>query len=113
MDLHLDFADGRMTGDGNDNVGSFLISGGYDKGSRECWWTKTYPGSHNVSYCGHRDGNGIWGRWEIPPWNRGGFHIWPRVSGGGDNAIRDVEADPPRQRKSAVPEVIVIADRSL
>lgn len=78
MDLRLEFKQGRMTGAGSDNVGYFLIDGSYDPVSKECHWTKSYPGSHHVCYRGFREGVGIWGTWEIPPSARGGFHIWPR-----------------------------------
>jgi hypothetical protein len=56
MDLHLDFSDGCITGDGNDDVGRFLIRGKYD-----------------ASSC-----KGIWGTWEIMTFAHGGFHIWPK-----------------------------------
>jgi hypothetical protein len=62
MDLHLDFENGRMTGNGGDNIGRFLISGRYDVTSRECRWIKTYPGSHQVFYHGFRDGRSASGR---------------------------------------------------
>jgi hypothetical protein len=78
MDLRIDFANGQMTGEGNDNVGAFQIRGRYDAATRECSWTKVYPGSHEVYYEGYRDGKGIWGRWEINAFNHGGFYIWPR-----------------------------------
>jgi hypothetical protein len=81
MDLLLTFESGRMTGDGTDNVGPFLIAGRYDATTRECDWVKNYPGSHNVFYRGFRDGHGIWGTWEIPPFAKGGFHIWPKRAG--------------------------------
>src|SRR5258708_16717409 len=54
------------------------IKGRYDSSSRECFWMKTYPGSHVVFYWGYREGKGIWGRWEIAMDCHGGFHIWPR-----------------------------------
>ena len=95
MDLHLDFANGRMTGDGTDNIGLFLIKGGYQAASRECEWTKTYPGSHQVFYRGYREGNGIWGTWEIPPFSRGGFHIWPRRASDGEQEARTTEVERP------------------
>jgi hypothetical protein len=95
MDLRLEFAGGRVTGDGNDDVGRFLIRGRYDAANRECWWTKTYPGSHDVHYRGFREGKGIWGTWEIGLHNRGGFHIWPKASGAGDAESQTVEAAPP------------------
>ena len=95
MDLHLDFTGGVMTGHGFDDVGPFLIRGKYDTAARECWWTKTYPRSHDVSYHGFREGTGIWGTWEIPPWSKGGFQIWPRHAGEGEGAALTVEAGQP------------------
>ncbi len=89
MDLHLTFADGLLTGDGTDDLGRFLIQGRYDITNRECWWTKTYPGSHDVIYRGFRENRGIWGTWEIPPLSKGGFHIWPRHAGNGEMASRE------------------------
>ena len=73
MDLHLDFAGCCLRGDGNDDVGRFFIRGRYDSASRECHWTKTYPGSHDVFYRGFREGKGIWGTWEIGIVAHGGF----------------------------------------
>ena len=104
MDLHLDFSDGRMTGDGTDNVGAFLVAGGYDTGNRECWWTKTYPGSHHVLYRCCCDGNGIWGTWEILPRSRGGFHIWPQGVGDGDGASKKAEVNLPRRMEVVTPD---------
>jgi hypothetical protein len=77
-DLILEFASNRISGEGNDGVGSFVVSGHYDVQSRECYWTKTYVGAHDVFYRGFREGKGIWGTWEIgADLSRGGFHIWP------------------------------------
>ena len=76
-DLILTFQHGRMTGEGNDTVGPFVISGHYNTASKECHWTKTYVSSHDVFYKGFREGKGIWGTWEIGELARGGFHIWP------------------------------------
>lgn len=81
MDLHLNFANGNLAGTGSDDIGRFLIKGRYDAPARECHWTKTYLGAHDVFYRGFREGKGIWGTWEIGPISRGGFHIWPRVEG--------------------------------
>lgn len=84
MDLHLAFANGQISGDGNDDIGRFTIRGRYDAATKECWWTKTYPGSHDVAYRGFREGKGIWGTWEIKVFDHGGFHIWPRGAGAGE-----------------------------
>jgi hypothetical protein len=86
MDLQLSFVNSRMSGAGTDDIGRFTIRGRYDAASRECWWTKTYPGSHDVAYRGFREGKGIWGTWEINLFTHGGFHIWPRGSEAGDSA---------------------------
>ena len=95
MDLQLTFANGNMSGDGVDDIGRFLIRGRYDDTSRECYWTKTYPGSHDVFYRGFREGKGIWGTWEITIREHGGFHIWPRQTAEGDErAETDVAEEP-------------------
>ena len=95
MDLHLIFTDGRVEGDGNDDVGRFLIRGGYDGAKRECYWTKTYPGSHDVYYRGFREGKGIWGTWEIGMISHGGFHIWPKGEQEGEAETAAEEATAP------------------
>jgi hypothetical protein len=84
MDLGLEFGSGRISGEGNDDVGPFIIAGRFNAATRECYWTKSYVGAHDVHYRGYREGKGIWGLWEISPLNRGGFHIWPRAAGEGD-----------------------------
>jgi hypothetical protein len=83
MELELTFAEGRMSGQGKDDVGAFLIKGRYDSATRECHWTKTYIGGHDVFYRGFREGKGIWGTWEITIQYHGGFHIWPQGAGEG------------------------------
>ncbi len=93
MDLHLNFASGRLTGDGTDDIGRFVINGKYDEATLECYWTKTYVGGHDVFYRGFREGKGIWGTWEISLWGHGGFHIWPRQAGQGEEKA-EVEAEP-------------------
>ena len=77
MDLTLAFAEGRITGDGTDAVGMFIIDGSYDAVGGECDWRKSYIGAHDVFYRGFREGKGIWGTWEIHREWRGGFQIWP------------------------------------
>jgi hypothetical protein len=77
LDLGLTFAEGRVTGCGNDDVGQFLLRGKYDTKTMECHWTKNYLGMHDVFYRGFREGKGIYGKWEIKTKNHGGFNIWP------------------------------------
>ena len=76
MQLDLLFSRGILAGDGVDDVGSFLINGSYDQVSGTCRWIKTYIGSHDVTYSGARDGNGIAGTWQLRL-GRGPFRIWP------------------------------------
>jgi hypothetical protein len=95
MDLHLTFTGGKLTGDGNDDVGRFLIEGHYDPASRECYWTKAYPGMHDVFYRGFREGKGIWGTWEIGLLHHGGFHIWPRGADEGEAEAETAELAEP------------------
>lgn len=97
MDLHLTFARGGIAGEGTDDIGPFRIRGKYDAPARECHWTKTYIGAHDVSYRGFRDTHGIWGTWEIGRWSKGGFHIWPLAQGEGSTAAKKAEAEPPAE----------------
>jgi len=95
MDLRLTFANGLLRGDGSDDVGRFLIKGRYDASTRECYWTKSYLGAHDVYYRGFREGKGIWGTWEITIRTHGGFHIWPRRAGEGEEQTQvAAEAEP-------------------
>jgi hypothetical protein len=92
MDLVLEFVNGRITGEGYDGIGPFIISGTYSVESKECSWNKTYVARHTVRYAGVRDGKGIWGTWTITPkWN-GGFHIWPECEGSVVVTIAEEEA---------------------
>ena len=95
MDLHLSFANGLISGEGNDDVGRFLIKGRYDASNGECHWTKSYIGRHDVFYRGFREGKGIWGTWEIKLFSRGGFHIWPRHAGEGEKETESAETGQP------------------
>jgi len=109
MDLHLTFADERMSGDGLDDVAAFLIEGRYNTVSRECSWTKIYPGSHEVFYRGFREGHGIWGTWEIGRSSRGGFHIWPRKIGSSELASSEVGEEMP----TSLPVTVVSSPQTL
>jgi hypothetical protein len=76
MHLVMTFADHKLSGDGSDDIGPFVVIGRFDGTNGECYWTKTYIGGHDVYYRGFREGKGIWGLWELPS-ESGGFHIWP------------------------------------
>ncbi len=77
MELHLSFINGRVMGTGRDPIGPFSIIGHYDIEDGKVWWTKKYA-SHDVFYQGFAEGQGIWGTWEIPRFDREGFRIWPK-----------------------------------
>jgi hypothetical protein len=90
MDLVLEFKKGKMTGDGADGIGLFVISGHYSTQSGECFWDKQYVGRHAVDYKGYREGKGIWGNWTVGS-AKGGFHIWPLSEGGPQNVAKESE----------------------
>ena len=93
MQIMLDFKNGVITGDGQDDVGAFTFKGTYDLNSMTCQFIKFYS-RHSINYQGQIDENGIWGKWfnvvnKPPQMNEevfkaivnemgsGGFHIWP------------------------------------
>ena len=94
MQLDLLFSLGMLTGDGIDDVGSFLINGSYDQETGACRWTKTYIGAHDVAYIGARDGNGIAGTWQLGP-TQGPFRIWPGTRDESTGADESLELDEP------------------
>ncbi len=77
MSFALTFKNGRVSGNGIDDLSRFTWHGSYDTEQLRCWMQKHYP-THTVFYDGYVDEKGIWGTWEIPPFDRGGFHIWPK-----------------------------------
>jgi hypothetical protein len=81
MEMRLTFTSGKMTGEGRDWVGQFVLRGTYELADGACHWTKRYLGAHDVFYKGFNEGKGIWGVWELPAGSgvsmRGGFRIWP------------------------------------
>ena len=90
MDLFLRFAEGKMSGTGDDPIGDFTISGAYDTRTGGCSWTKQYVGQHCVEYTGQARDRGIVGEWRVPGqpvfWS-GPFFIWPRASGDLESAF--------------------------
>lgn len=101
MDLTLTFKSGRITGDGADAVGLFVIEGTYDVAGGECDWSKRYVGAHEVNYRGFREGKGIWGTWEIHRGWRGGFQIWPL--GEGEAEEFELEEEEPLEMATGAP----------
>jgi len=95
MDLGLDFAKGTVTGEGTDDLGAFVVRGRFDAAAKECHWTKTYVGGHDVYYDGFREGRYIWGTWEIRATLTGGFKVWPLAGGAGDGDAQPEEKELP------------------
>jgi hypothetical protein len=81
MELDLNFVNGQIRGEGRDPIGNFIVRGLYTLEDGKCHWSKRYVGRHDVAYQGFNEGKGIWGTWEIPPYWKGGFHIWPEKYG--------------------------------
>jgi len=103
MSFALTFKNGKVSGSGIDNVSRFSWHGNYDTEKLRCWMQKQYP-SHTVSYDGYVDQKGIWGIWEIPPYSRGGFHIWPKGLSE-DLTVEDKETVP---EAFTLPQVLTI-----
>ncbi len=103
MSFALTFKNGKVSGSGIDNVSRFSWHGNYDTEKLRCWMQKRYP-SHTVSYDGYVDQKGIWGIWEIPPYSRGGFHIWPKGLSE-DLTVEDKETVP---EAFTLPQVLTI-----
>jgi len=77
MRLGLTFASqGRVDGEGIDDVGPFRIHGFFDSKTNHAGWTKAYVGRHTVEYRGVYDGRSICGDWTLVG-DTGGFWIWP------------------------------------
>jgi hypothetical protein len=97
-----------VTGEGHDRLGLFLIKGRYQVEDGQCWWSKKYPGQHDVTYHGYNEGKGIWGQWAIPPFFHGGFHIWP--VGMGDPSLERLHEvlDAPAEAEGSLQEAVVV-----
>jgi hypothetical protein len=98
MELDLRFASGKLSGDGRDYIGRFVIQGRYETSDGKCSWTKHYVGKHKIAYTGFNEGKGIWGLWEFHDSGlrlSGGFHIWPVAMGDPTREKLATEVDEP------------------
>lgn len=96
MDIRFTFEHGRVSASGGDPIGEFVLEGSYSEETRECVWTKTYPGRHTVAYRGFREGRGIWGTWKVGG-AAGGFQVWPLLFDGLVDARVEEAAEPVEQ----------------
>lgn len=96
--LGLTFKAGKVSGEGRDPAGHFLVSGTYQVEAGKCSLRKLYP-SHTVEYDGNAEGDGIWGRWVIRlssfVMDNGVFHIWPDASAGAETDSAKAEEPVP------------------
>lgn len=95
------FGSGRIVGEGNDGIGSFVIRGRYNVRTGECQWDKGYLGKHSVHYDGILVAKVIQGSWQIDNKWTGGFRIWPEGSGD-DEELREIKQD-----EKPMPEISV------
>jgi hypothetical protein len=85
----------QTTSCGRFSPGTFTSQGGYDPERGDVYWTKTYPGRHDIFYKSIRDARGIWGTGQIRDFSTGGFHIRPEGQGEGAAASAAAEIDAP------------------
>lgn len=103
-DVTLTFADGRVSGQGEDCVGEFVFRGRYSLEDGKVTLFKRYVGAHEVIYHGCNDGESLWlwGMWEMVPRDKGGFHLWPKGEGDPTGSELDEEADVPVEEVGVV-----------
>lgn len=90
MGLRLTFGpDGRITGEGTDDIGRFAIDGSFDPATSAASWLKAYIGMHTVDYSGIYCAKTICGDWTLGG-AVGGFWIWPFAMG--EQAVDEVES---------------------
>jgi hypothetical protein len=95
MKLGLVFtADGKIRGEGVDDVASFLIDGSFDRVTSEANWIKAYVGMHRVQYSGIYSRRAICGDWTLMHLT-GGFWIWPDVVPQSEKITEQTELEEP------------------
>jgi len=93
MSLQLAFGiDGRIDGDGVDDIAPFVITGHFDCAKRHASWVKAYRGLHTVQYSGSYCHPSICGDWTLGN-ATGGFWIWPISLGESEFSETLVELD--------------------
>jgi len=91
MRLVLTFnVDGKIKGNGVDDIGPFAVDGVFDLRTNEVRWTKSYVGAHSVKYGGFYDQKTICGSWNLMALH-GGFWIWPGSAERGEDAYGETE----------------------
>jgi hypothetical protein len=110
MAQQLTFTNHRITGQGADVVGDFLMTGKYDLRTGGVVLHKRYLDAHDVLYEGRNENDGLWlwGLWSIRSFDRGGFHIWPAGEDDptGRKLHEELELPHERRRVKLVPSLI-------
>jgi len=91
MRLGLVFTpDGRIRGEGMDDVAPFVIDGLFNGVTREASWTKAYVRRHTVQYFGIYSQRAICGDWTLGILT-GDFWIWPDVVPQSEKVVEQTE----------------------
>ncbi|MGA2135514.1 MAG: hypothetical protein ABSH50_24760 [Bryobacteraceae bacterium] len=95
MKLGLVFSpDGKIRGEGMDDVASFVIDGVFNAATSEATWTKAYIGMHKVRYSGIYSNRTICGDWTLMG-RTGGFWIWPDTIAQTEKGVAQTELEEP------------------
>jgi len=95
MRLSLVFTpDGKIRGEGVDDVAPFVIDGFFNGATSEASWTKAYVGRHSVKYSGIYSQRAICGDWTLGRLT-GGFWIWPGVVAESQKVVTPTELEEP------------------
>jgi hypothetical protein len=97
MNLNLTFMiDGRIEGEGADDIARFAIDGRFDCEASTATWTKAYVSMHTVEYSGIYCQRTICGDWYLGG-ATGGFWIWPHSLAESEFAGEQETVDEPLQ----------------
>ena|SRR5215831_9214008 len=95
MRLNLTFlSDGKIEGEGVDDITRFVIDGRFDDATSTASWTKAYIGMHTVQYLGVYCHPAICGDWFLSE-ATGGFWIWPQSLAQSEFAEEEEAVDQP------------------
>src|SRR5262245_40617841 len=104
MRLGLTFtADGKVSGEGIDDIAPFTITGFFDSDTNQARWTKAYIRQHAVEYRGIYNQRSICGDWTLLS-RTGGFWIWP-------SELEETEGEEGEEGEVAEPTEVVLAHR--
>jgi hypothetical protein len=95
MRLGLVFTpDGKIRGQGVDDIAPFVIDGLFNGATSEANWVKAYVRMHRVRYSGIYSQRAICGDWTLIQLT-GGFWIWPEVVAQSEEVAAQTELEEP------------------